>query len=207
MQSKFYKIAAVIVALLISLLYVINLNKENSRLKADVNNRIETIKSYENENSELNMSLITQKREIEELQYSKDSINKKLIEKVNELKIKDNKIKELEYIKQEASRVDSVYIVQRDSIFVHDFSLDTTITDKWYRLNMTLMYPNLIVINPTFNSELHIIKHESKEYVGKPKKCFIARLFQKKILVEKVDIVENNPYIKTEIYRDIEIIK
>ena len=194
-----------LVILLSALFYIINLNNQNKKLKIDVNNRIETIKSYESENSNLNDLIIVQKRTIGELSASRDSINQELIDKVKELKIKNNKIKELEYISQEANRVDSIYI--RDSIFVHDFSLDTTISDRWYRLNMTLMYPNLIVVNPTFNSELNIIKHQSKEYVNEPKKCWIARLFQKKILVEKVEIIENNPYIKTKIYRDIDVVK
>ena len=202
MQSKIYKLIAMLVILLSALFYIINLNNQNKKLKIDVNNRIETIKSYESENSNLNDLIIVQKRTIGELSASRDSINQELMDKVKELKIKNNKIKELEYISQEANRVDSIYI--RDSIFVHDFSLDTTISDRWYRLNMTLMYPNLIVVNPTFNSELNIIKHQSKEYVNKPKKCWIARLFQKKILVEKVEIIENNPYIKTKIYKFME---
>lgn len=194
-----------LVILLLASFYVISINNQNKKLKAEINNRIETIKSYENENSKMSDLIITQKRTIGELSASNDSINKELVRKIKELKIKDNKIKELQFLSQEATKVDSIYV--RDSIFIHDFSLDTTISDKWYRLNMTLMYPNLIVINPTFNSELSIIKHQSKEYVNKPRKCWIGRLFQKKILVEKVDIIENNPYIKTKIYRDVDIIK
>lgn len=194
-----------LVVLLLASFYVISINNQNKKLKAEINNRIETIKSYENENSKMSDLIITQKRTIGELSASNDSINKELVRKIKELKIKDNKIKELQFLSQEATKVDSIYI--RDSIFIHDFSLDTTISDKWYRLNMTLMYPNLIVINPTFNSELSIIKHQSKEYVDKPRKCWIGRLFQKKVLVEKVDIIENNPYIKTKIYRDVDIIK
>lgn len=205
MQSKIYKIIAMLVILLLASFYVISINNQNKKLKAEINNRIETIKSYENENSKMSDLIITQKRTIGELSASNDSINKELVRKIKELKIKDNKIKELQFLSQEATKVDSIYV--RDSIFIHDFSLDTTISDKWYRLNMTLMYPNLIVINPTFNSELNIIKHQSKEYVDKPRKCWIGRLFQKKILVEKVDIIENNPYIKTKIYRDVDIIK
>ena len=194
-----------LVILLLASFYAISINNQNKKLKAEINNRIETIKSYENENSKMSDLIITQKRTIGELSASNDSINKELVRKIKELKIKDNKIKELQFLSQEATKVDSIYV--RDSIFIHDFSLDTTISDKWYRLNMTLMYPNLIVINPTFNSELSIIKHQSKEYVDKPRKCWIGRLFQKKILVEKVDIIENNPYIKTKIYRDVDIIK
>lgn len=194
-----------LVILLLASFYVISINNQNKKLKAEINNRIETIKSYENENSQMSDLIITQKRTIGELSASNDSINKELVRKIKELKIKDNKIKELQFLSQEATKIDSIYV--RDSIFIHDFSLDTTISDKWYRLNMTLMYPNLIVINPTFNSELSIIKHQSKEYVDKPRKCWIGRLFQKKILVEKVDIIENNPYIKTKIYRDVDIVK
>lgn len=205
MRSNIYKFIAILAILMAGCLTIVSLSERNKSLKRQLEQTEATIKSYDIEYSNLNDIAIKQKRTIEELQISKDSINQKLVQAINDLKIKNKKIEDLQYVEQVASKTDSVFI--RDSIFIHDFSLDTTIQDKWYRLNMTLMFPNLIVVNPQFNSELIIVSHREKEYLKERKKCFIGRLFQKKILVEKVDIKENNPYIKTTFYRNIDIIK
>lgn len=204
MQNKTIKWIAIIAVLLLSYLIILNKNNTIKTLSQNIENKETVINSYEIENSLLKDEAIIQNRTISELNRSKDSINQKLIEKTRELKIKNNKIKELEYITQKAERVDSIFI--KDTIFVENFKLDTTILDKWYKLNMNLSYPNLIVVNPKFNSELIITKYYDKEYLGDKKKNWFLRLFQKKILVEKVNITENNPYIETTIYRDIEII-
>ena len=205
MRVKTYITIAIVALLLLLLSSISYLYKKNSTLKKELIEKTETVKSYENENSDMSDIIITQKREIGELVASRDSINRKLSNTISELKLKEKKISELQYLSQTATKVDSIYI--RDSIFIKDFSLDTTLADKWYKLSMKLEYPNLIVVNPEFNSELHIIKHTEKEYVGERKKCFILRWFQKKILVEKVEVVEKNPYINTTFYRDVEIIK
>lgn len=198
-------IRILIASILLAFLFItFNQNNKINNLNSEIQNKTSVIKSYEEENDSLTNIAIVQNRTISELNISKDSINRKLIEKINELKIKENKIKELEYIKQLASKKDSIFI--RDTIFVNNFTLDTIITDEWYRLHMTMMFPNLVVINPEFKSELNIVKYYNKEYLGEPKKYWISRLFQKKILVERVNIIENSPYITTTNYRDIEII-
>lgn len=204
MQSKFIKWIIIAIVLLFSLFIINNQYNSIKSLKSEIENKEAVINSFELENSSLINEAIIQNRTISELNRSNDSINKKLIEKISELKLKESRIKELEYIEQKASRIDSIFI--KDTIFVDNFSLDTIILDKWYKLHMTMMHPNLVVVNPEFNSELNIIKHVEKEYLNKPKKLWICRLFQKKILVEKVEIIENNPYVRTIKYRDIEII-
>lgn len=204
MQSKFIKWTVVIIVFLITIFTINNQYNSIKLLKSEIANKEAVINSFELENSNLINEAIIQNRTISELNRSNDSINKKLIEKVSELKLKESRIKELEYIKQKASRIDSIFI--KDTIFVDKFALDTTILDEWYKLQMTMRHPNLVVVNPEFNSELNIIKHVEKEYLNKPKKFWLCRLFQKKILVEKVEVIENNPYVKTIKYRDIEII-
>ena len=70
-----------------------------------------------------------------------------------------------------------------------------------------MCYPNQIVLTPEVKSEKIIIAHLKKETVNPPKKCWLARLFQKKHKVIVVEIEEKNPYMTTKEYRHVEIIK
>lgn len=203
MLKKIFKWIAVIAVLLLFGGIISNKNNTIEKLSQNIANKESVINSYELERNSLMNEIIIQNRTISELNTSKDEINKKLMNKIHELNLKNDRITELEYLAQKISKKDSIFI--KDTIFVDNFTLDTVIVDDWYRLHMTMMFPNLVVINPEFNSELIITKYYDKEYFGVPKKCWIGRLFQKKILVEKVNITENSPYIKTTIYRDIKI--
>lgn len=203
MVNKILKWIAIIAVLLLFGGIISNKNNTIEKLSQNIINKEYVINSYELERDSLMNEIIIQNRTISELNTSKDEINKKLMSKIHELNLKNDRITELEYLSQKASKRDSIFI--KDTIFVDNFTLDTVIVDDWYRLHMTMMFPNLVVINPEFNSELIITKYYDKEYFGAPKKCWIGRLFQKKILVEKVNITENSPYIKTTIYRDIKI--
>lgn len=204
-MRSIYKYVAIIATLLILFFIIIKQNNNINRLNNYIDNKEMTIRSYENENNNLYNLIIVQKRSIEELEYSIDSVNNLLINKAKELNIKTKRISELEFISQKATKVDSIFI--KDTIFVNDVKIDTSLSNKWYNLNLQLEYPNKVIVQPTFYSELSIIKHKEKEFLKQPKKFFLFRLFQKKILVEKVDVIEDNPYIETKIYRDIEIIK
>lgn len=132
---------------------------------------------------------------IDELKYSNDSILQKLNKARKELKVKDKDIKYLQYMASNIERKDSI-IIQKDTVFVKDTHIDTLLTDKWYNLNLQLNYPNSIVVNPQFKSEQYVIIHANKETIKPPKKCKLARLFQKKHTVIRVEIKEENPYIK-----------
>ena len=85
--------------------------------------------------------------------------------------------------------------------------MDTTIKDEWYQLNLGLRYPNTIITNPSFISEKYIVLNYKKETINPPKKCAIARWFQKKHKVVEVNIIEKNPYIENKQQKFIEIIK
>lgn len=132
---------------------------------------------------------------IEELKYSNDSILQKLNKARKDLKVKDKDIKYLQYMASNIERKDSI-IIQKDTVFVKDTHIDTLLTDKWYNLDLQLDYPNSIVVNPQFKSEQYVIIHANKETIKPPKKCRVARWFQKKHTVIRVEIKEENPYIK-----------
>ena len=141
---------------------------------------------------------------VEQLDFFNDSIMKKLDAARKELKVKDKDLKELQYLKTVATKTDTVKLL--DTIFVDNFCLDTTIQDEWHKTSLELCYPNTIIVSPEFTSEKTIVTHLKKETVNPPKKCWLARLFQKKHKVIIVDIKEENPYITTKEYRHVEII-
>ena len=142
---------------------------------------------------------------IDELKYSKDSIHKKLLDATKELKIKDSKIQSLQYYHEVITKVDTILL--KDTIFVKDLYLDTTISDPYYSLELTLQYPNKVIASPMFVNDKSIIVSEKKETVNPPKKLWICRLFQKKHIVLTIDVFDKNPYVNTDQVRFIQIIK
>ena len=142
---------------------------------------------------------------VEQLDYFNDSILDKLKETQAKLKIKDKDLKELQYLKTITAKTDTVILT--DTIFVEGTCVDTVAGDEWVKTNIEICYPNQIVLTPEVKSEKVIIAHLKKETVNPPKKCWLARLFQKKHKVIVVEIEEKNPYMTTKEYRHVEIIK
>lgn len=163
------------------------------------------LKSYANQNNELQNKVTTLVLNTEQLQYYKDSINSKLDSVRKILKVKDRQLKSLQSYTNIIYKTDT--IIFKDTIFATELNLDTTIQDNWYKLNLVLQYPNTISVSPRFKSQQYIITSLKKETVNPPKKFFLFRLFQKKHKVLTVDYIEENPYIINTQKRYIEIIK
>jgi hypothetical protein len=142
---------------------------------------------------------------VDQLDYFNDSILDKLKDTQSKLKIKDKDLKELQYLKTITAKTDTVKLT--DTIFVEGACIDTVIGDEWVKTNLEMCYPNKIVLTPEVTSEKVIIAHLKKETVNPPKKCWLARLFQKKHKVVIVEIEEKNPYMTTKEYRHVEIVK
>lgn len=144
---------------------------------------------------------------IDELKSSKDSINQKLLEVTESLKIKPKNIHTIEYSTAIISKTDTIKL-QGDTIFRYKaFDLDTCLGDQWYKIGLHLQYPSTIITSPKFNSEKYVIVNTKKEYVRPRSKIFFIRWFQKRKKVVTVDVVEKNPYITNGNYRHIEILK
>lgn len=180
-------------------------SKKISNLNENLSNSITNEKALLLKNNDNENEIRSLKLSVEQLDYFNDSITEKLNQARKQLKIKDANLKQLQYLKTLATKTDTVFI--NDTIFVEKTNLDTTIGDQWYKLNLQLEYPNKITASPRFVSEKSIITSVKKETIKPPKKCKFARMFQKKHKVIVVDIQENNPYINTENYRHVEIIK
>lgn len=196
-------ITIVVIAVLIATIAI--LGKKVSSLEEDLSYASANEKALLMQNDSNKHKIRSLQLTVEQLDYFNDSILLKLNEAKKNLKIKDKNIKELQYLQTQASKTDTVRI--HDTIFQEDFCMDTIIGDKWVKTSLEMCYPNKIVVTPEVNSEKIIIAHLKKETVGPPKKCWLARLFQKKHKVVVVEIEEKNPYMTTKEYKHIEIVK
>lgn len=201
MNKKVIIFIVVLISILIFTTLINKINQLENSLSLSRNNE----KALINENDTLSNTNIVYKLKVDQLGYFNDSISKKMLDIQRILKIKDNKIKSMEYLLSIAVKTDS--IIFRDTIFKKNLSIDTTLEDKWYKLNIKLKYPNKITITPQFVIEEYIITHDKKETVLPPKKFFIARWFQKKHTIRIVDVYRESPYIKDKKKRFIEIVK
>ena len=205
MVKKYIRIGIVI---LMSLLAVstYTLYNRNQDLKEEISVSMTNQKAFITENSSLKEENRAFKFTVEQLNYYNDSILQKMNDVRKELKIKDNNLKQMQYLLSVSTKKDTVLFT--DTIFKDKgLALDTIIGDKWYNIRLGLKYPNLIYTEPTFTSEKYIIVNKKKETINPPKKFFLFRWFQRKHWVMEVHIKEKNPYIKEINNKFVEIIK
>lgn len=185
------------------------MNNRINELNQEVAEAVTNIKAYELENSALKDDTIEFQYTIEQLNYSKDSLNQKINKLSKELKIKDKDIQKLQYIASENSKKDSVVI--HDTLFVEKVKIDTVIRDDWSKLNLKLEYPNVVVAEYSFKNEVLVTTYLKKETVNPSHKCALIRLFQrlfpKKQNVIHVEVHEQNPYCETKEQRFFNIVK
>ena len=135
---------------------------------------------------------------IDQLQYFNDSILRELNETREALKIKDSKLKSLQYLSSTFIKYDTLII--KDTLFKDpQIQVDTVLSDEWYSIRIGLKYPSTVTINPMFRSVKHIVVSSRRETVNPPKKFFLFRWFQKKHTILNIDIIEKNPYMKEQI--------
>ena len=195
------------IVILMSLLAVstYTLYNRNQDLKEEISVSMSNQKAFIAENSSLKEGNRVLKFTVEQLNYYNDSILQKMNDVRKELKIKDDNLKQMQYLLSEAAKKDT--IVFRDTLFREpSLNIDTLIGDKWYNIRLGLKYPNLITTNLTFISEKYIIVNKKKETINPPKKFFLFRWFQRKHWVMEVHIKEKNPYIKEIDNKFVEII-
>ena len=205
MVKKYIRIGIVI---LVGLLAVstYTLYNRNQDLKEEISVSMSNQKAFIAENSSLKEENRVFKFTVEQLNYYNDSILQKMNDVRKELKIKDDNLKQMQYLLSEAAKKDT--IVFRDTLFREPaLDIDTLVGDKWYQMKLGLEYPSTITTDPKFVSEKYIMVDYKKETINPPKKCWLLRLFQKKHKVVEVNIVEKNPYIENKDSRFVEIIK
>jgi hypothetical protein len=202
---KYIGIIALALILVLGVTTYIQYEKVNS-LKTELSISKSNEKAFIAENNGLKKENLAFKFTIDQLNYFNDSLITKMNEVRKELKIKDKDLKQMQYLLSQAQKTDTIRF--RDTLFIDKtLQLDTLIGDEWYNIRLGLKYPNLITTTPTFKSETYIITSSKKETINPPKKCAIARFFQKKHRVVEVEIVEKSPYIENKQQRFIEIIE
>lgn len=192
-----------LVVTMIALYFTLKSKKETEKRWKEA---IANVKSYDNlfngsKNNDIAFLLT-----IDQLKYSNDSIFQELNEVKRELKIKDSKLKSLQYISSNFTKSDT--IILKDTVFKDErIDIDTLLSDEWYSINVGLRYPSSITVTPKFKSEKAVIVSAKKETVNPPKRFFLFRWFQKKHIVLHVNVIEKNPYIEDQDNRYVEIIK
>lgn len=204
-MKKYIRIA-LIIAFILSALSTVFLYRQNNVLQDKLSISVSNEKAYADENSILKDKNRVFQFTVDQLEYYNDSLLTKMNDVRKELQIKDRDLKQMQYLLSEAQKKDTV--IFRDTLFRDPLiKVDTLLGDRWYQMKLGLRYPSTIITEPKFISEKYIIVDYRKETIEPPKKCFLARWFQKKHKVVEVEVVEKNPYIVNKQQRFIEIVK
>ena len=195
-------ITAIIIALSTT---IVIMNNRINVLNYEISNAITNIKAYELENSALRDDTIEFKYTIEQLNYSKDSLNQRINKLRKDLKIKNKDIQKLQYMLSENQKKDSIVFIH-DTLFRENIKVDTTLNDNWSKLHLQLEYPNTVLAEYSFKNESLVTTYIKRETVNPPHKCAFIRWFQKKHKVIHVEINEQNPYCEIKEQRFINIV-
>lgn len=188
-----------VVLLIVFLIY------KNITLQNEVNRASVNMKAMIAENNGLSDRNLAFQLTVDELKSMNDSISNKMVDVLEELKIKPKTVTQIQYQKEVITKTDTLKL--RDTIFINPtFKLDTCLLDNWSETRLSLSYPGNIKINSIFNNEKYVIVHSKKEPI-RPHKCKFVNFFRKKHTVLEIEVVDKNPYVKTERQRFIEIIK
>ena len=199
-----------ICGLVLSVLSVINnCYLVKSKLSADKKwkEAVENAKAYSELFSNSEGKNRAFKLTIDQLKNSNDSIFQELNDARKELKVKDSKLKSLQYVSSSFSKVDTITL-KGDTIFKDSHvNIDTLLSDEWYSVKVGLKYPSTVTVEPTFKSIKYIVVSAKKETVNPPKRFFLFRWFQKKQIRLNVDVVVKNPYVQNQDNRFVEIVR
>lgn len=205
MKSYLY-IGIALLGITSAIIIVVLLN-QRSKTEKKWKDAVENAKAYSELFSNSENKNRAFKLTIDQLKNSSDSIFQELNEARKELKIKDSKLKSLQYVSSSFSKVDTITL-KGDTVFKDpQLSIDTLLSDKWYSVKVGLKYPSTVTIEPKFLSIKYIVVSAKKETINPPKRFFLFRWFQKKQIRLNVDVVEKNPYVQNQDNRFVEIVK
>ena len=191
--------------IIITIIVGILLNKR-SKTEKKWKEAVENTKAYSELYSNSEHKNRAFKLTIDQLKNSNDSIFQKLNEARKDLKVKDSKLKSLQYVSSSFYKVDTITV--RDTIFKDSHvNIDTLLSDEWYSVKVGLKYPSTVTVEPSFKSIKYIVVSAKKETVNPPKRFFLFRWFQKKQIRLNVDVVEKNPYVPSQDNRFVEIVR
>lgn len=204
LKYKLIKWAIYLLIVLGVIMTITIMHKQIQSLTDQLSVSVSNEKAYAAENSDLNEKNRVFQFTIDQLQYSNDSLNRKIMSVVRETDIKDRNIRSLQYQLEHFSKTDT--IILRDTIFRDPtFKLDTCIMDEWNTSCISLAYPGQVGISNSYVNEKYIIVNSRREPI-RPHKCKFVNFFRKKHTILEIDVIDKNPYVETERQRFIEII-
>lgn len=203
MKKYLYIGVLAIICIMASLVYI--QQTQITKYKTLYKRELQNVEAYQASNSGLEKINRQYEMSMRSLRSSKDSLDKKLVDIVDKLKLKDKRIEYLQYQSKEVHKTDTIQLL--DTILIPEAKVDTTLKDEWYQLRLQLNYPSTVVVSPTFISEQYAIINSKKEYNSKPSKIFFVRWFQKKHIVVEVNLEEKSPYIINKSNKFIKIIQ
>ena len=203
MKKYLYIIGCILGVLLVGMLVFKSFQVH--KIQQQLNYSISKEKAYISERDSLETESRLFQVTIQQLTYYKDTLTDKLLAKSKELQIKENKLKQLQYIATTTTKKDTLRL--KDTVFREFVNIDTMLTSKYYQLNLILKYPNYIKVVPTFNDELFIFITSKKETIYPPSKICFIRWFQPKHIIQEIVIENTNPFVKIKQTRFIEIVK
>lgn len=192
-MGKYLFIFLMVISLVVSVL-IWHQYDTIQRYKGLYETELRKVDAYQIANSSLENEAREYRMTIGELYSSNDSLDKKLVSTMRELRIASNKIKNLQYELTKVTKTDTIII--HDTIFNNNVSIDTTVGDKWYNMKLKMEYPSTVIVTPSFYSEQYVYISNRKEYVGGKSKFFFINWFKKTYTVTEVKTEEKSPYIK-----------
>jgi len=144
------------------------------------------------------------KTKIDDLKESSDNLDKIIVQRAKEAKMKDKKISSLYYMVDSLSTVDT-FIIEKP-IFLPAVDIDTLLVKEGYNLRLQLKAPSTIITTPSFVNEKLVGFNQKKETIEKRKK-WPMYWFQKKHTIVEVIVTDSNPFCTSGPQRFYEIVK
>lgn len=179
-----------------ALLYAREAKEERGRWAAEA-------KAYASEANGMAEQLIAHEMTVRELAASRDRLTMRIDSLRQALGVKRRNM-QAAYVRTETlERTDTLRL--SDTLFVGTAMVDTTIADQWYTLRMTLLFPDIVTVTPSFRNELGVVVSKRRETIEPPRRFFLFRLFQKKHDVIVVDVTDGSPYCDVESQRFVKV--
>lgn len=183
--------------------YILYLRDQNKKLKSSEEMAYNNLRAEVASSDTLKSQSKLYKMTISDLEDRVDSMSVGLVKAKDRLRVKDRDLRMLASIHSSFSSKDTVVV--KDTIFVKGLSIDTIVGDEWYSMLLSMRYPDTLRTNLNVRSQKDVVVH-ARRFIRKPSKIFFIRWFQKKSTEIIVDIKDQNPHIKEDGSRFIEIV-
>ena len=180
--------------------------KQINNLKTSLDYAENNVRAYASLNDSITQNNRVFSLKIKDLTRLNDSLFLEMKNVSDRLKIREDRIKQLQYMKDNYSKTDTVYL-KGDTIFKNnEFKLDTLFGDEWGKTHLILQSPNIVTVGHSYVNKKYVIFASYKEPV-KERKWFLPRWFTRKRTYVEATVIDENPYVETKESRFIECIE